>query len=138
MNTSLIIIAAIVLFIAFFIIRARVVMKNTPLVDDHEKILKLTDKNFQHQTRNKTVLVDFWAAWCAPCRMMAPVLNEIAEELPDSVKVGKVDVEQYQILAQKFRIRGIPTMVLLRNGVEIERFTGVRSKDFLLQKIKNL
>ncbi|MBK8881586.1 MAG: thioredoxin [Bacteroidales bacterium] len=110
-------------------------MKNIPTVSDSDKILTLTDKNFQHQTKNKLVLVDFWASWCAPCRIMAPVLNDVADELTGNSHVGKVNIEQYQSLAQKFQVRNIPTMILFKNGSEVDRFVGVKSKDFLLQKL---
>ena len=120
----------------FLLVRVR--MKNIPVVDDHINILTLTDKNFQHQTKNKVVLVDFWAGWCAPCRMMAPVVNEVADELTGNSHVGKVNIEQYQSLAQKFQVRNIPTMVLLKNGREINRFVGIKNKDFLIRQITNV
>jgi thioredoxin 1 len=138
MNMVLIIIG--VLIVAFMIINivARKRMKNIPTVVDNEKIMTLTDKNFQNQTKNKLVLVDFWASWCAPCRMMAPILNDTAIELDDSTSIGKVNIEQNQSLAQKFKVRNIPTMILFRNGVEVTRFSGVRSKEFLLKQIQNV
>jgi thioredoxin 1 len=113
-------------------------MKNTPSVENHNDILILTDKNFQFQTKDKIVLVDFWASWCAPCRMMAPVLNDLAGELPEDAFVGKVNVEEYQSLAQQFKVQGIPTMILFKNGKEISRFVGVKTKEFLLQQIKSI
>jgi len=119
------------------VFRAKARMKNIPLVSDHDKILTLTDKNFQKQTKNKVVLVDFWAAWCGPCRLMAPVLNEIAGELKGNSCIGKVNVQEYQSVAQKFKIRGIPTMVLFKNGVEVNRFVGVKSKEFLIKQIQS-
>lgn len=137
MQTALIITGLVIALFVFLVFRAKARMKNIPLVDDHEKIITLTDKNFQNQTKNKVVLVDFWAAWCGPCRMMAPVLNEIAGELKGSSYVGKVNVEQYQSLAQKFKIRGIPTMVLFKNGVEVNRFVGVKSKEYLIKQIQS-
>ena len=114
---------------------ARSKMKNIPVVADNDKILTLTDKNFQHQTKNKLVLVDFWASWCVPCRMMAPVLNEVADELAGNSHVGKVNIEQFQALAQKFQVRSIPTLILFKNGKEIDRFVGIKSKDFLIKQI---
>jgi thioredoxin 1 len=120
------------------ILIARKKIKNIPVVADHEKILTLTDKNFQHQTKNKVVLIDFWASWCAPCRMMAPVLNDVASELTGNSHVGKVNIEQYQSLAQRFHVRNIPTMILLKNGVEVNRFVGIKNKEYLLQQIKKI
>jgi len=136
MQTTLIVIG--LLIAAFFILRfiAMSKLKNTSLVADHAKVLTLTDKNFQQQTKNKVVLVDFWATWCAPCRMMAPVLNEVADGLSGNTHVGKVNIEQYQSLAQKFKVRSIPTLILFKNGAEINRFVGMKSKDFLLQQIQ--
>ena len=136
MQTALLITGIIIAVIGllFFVARAR--MKNIPLVADHKKILALTEKNFQHQIKNKVVLVDFWAAWCAPCRMMAPVLNEIAGELNGNAHVGKVNIEQYQSLAQQYQVRSIPTIILFKNGKEVNRFVGIKSKDFLLSQIR--
>lgn len=135
MQTSFIVIG--LLLVAFFIFRtiAMAKMKNTPMVADNEKVLTLTDQNFQQQTKNKVVLVDFWATWCAPCRMMAPVLNDVATELTGNSLVGKVDIQQYESLAQKFKVRSIPTLILFKNGTEINRFVGIKSKEFLLKEI---
>ena len=136
MQTTLIVIG--IFIVAFFIFRMIAIskMKNTPMVADHANVLTLTDKNFQQQTKNKVVLVDFWATWCAPCRMMAPVLNDVASELSGNSHVGKVNIELYQSLAQKFKVRSIPTLILFKNGMEINRFVGIKSKDFLLQQIQ--
>jgi len=136
MQTTLIITGIIISILAALFLFARYRMKNIPIVADSDKILTLTDKNFQHQTKNKLVLVDFWANWCAPCRMMAPVLNEVADELSGNSHIGKVNIEEYQSLAQKFQVRNIPTLILLKNGKEINRFVGMKSKDFLLEQIQ--
>jgi len=132
MITSIIIAS---LFALFAYAKAK--MKNVPLVADHKNILNLTDKNIQQQTKNRVVLVDFWAEWCAPCRMMSPVLNEVASELNGRAHVGKVNIELYQSLAQKYKVRSIPTLILLKNGQEVNRFVGIKNKEFLLNKIQN-
>ena len=136
MQTFLIVLGIILSFILILNIFARSKMKSMPKVADNEKILTLTDNNFNQKTKGKLVLVDFWAEWCAPCRMMAPILNEVANELPDGSYVGKVDIEQYQSMAQRFNVRNIPTLILFRDGKEINRFVGVKTKDFLLKNMK--
>ena len=138
MHTTIIIIGILIAIFGGLYLMARSRMKNIPVVADNDNILTLTDKNFSHQTKNKLVLVDFWASWCAPCRMMAPVLNEVADELTGNSHVGKVNIEQYQSLAQKFQVRNIPTLILLRNGIEVNRFVGIKNKEFLLQQINKV
>lgn len=138
MQTTMVIIGLIIMGFGVIMFISRAKMKNLPVVADHEHIITLTDKNFSHQTKNNTILIDFWASWCAPCRMMAPVLNEVASELDGNFKVGKVNVEQYQSLAQKFKVRNIPTLILLKNGVEVNRFVGLKNKEFLLTQMRSL
>jgi len=138
MNIVLIIIGVLILAFAILYLSARSKMKNIADVEDNESILTLSDKNFQHQTRGRIVLVDFWAGWCVPCKMMAPVLNDLTDEIKGKAFVGKVDVEKYQSLAQKFNVRNIPTMVLLRDGKEVNRFVGIKTKDFLIKQIENI
>jgi thioredoxin 1 len=135
MNTAFIIAGLLIIGFILLNIIARKQMRKTPAVPDHANILTLTDKNFQTQTKNKLVLVDFWASWCAPCRMMAPVLNDAANELDGRTRIGKVNIEQYQSLAQQYKVRSIPTMILFQNGIEINRFSGVKSKEYLMQQI---
>ena len=125
------IISILVLIFGGLILMARNKIKNIPVVADNEKILTLTDKNFQYQTKNKVVLIDFWVSWCAPCKMMAPILNDVAAELTGNSHVGKVNIEQYQLLARRFQVRNIPTMILLKNGREVTRFVGIKNKEFL-------
>jgi len=137
MQTALIITAVVVVAFILLVLKARSAMKNIPEVADHKKILTLTDKNFQALAKNKVMLVDFWAGWCAPCKMMAPVLNEVADELSGNSHVGKVNIEQFQSLAQKYQVRSIPTFILFKNGKEVNRFVGVKTKDFLIKQIQS-
>ena len=138
MQTTVIIIST--LIIAFFVMRsfAMAKIKKAPLVADHQNVLTLTDQNFRQKTKGKVILVDFWASWCAPCRMMVPVLNDVASELNGNSHVGKIDIQQYQNLATEFKIRNIPTMVLFKDGKEVNRFVGIKSKEFLLKEISKV
>jgi thioredoxin 1 len=138
MKSTMIVTIAIVAFAAIMFVLARIRLKNTPLVADNDKIVTLTDKNFQFQTKNKLILIDFWAAWCAPCRMMAPVLNDVASELPSDKFIGKVDIEKFQSLAQKFGVKSIPTLILLKDGKEINRFVGIKNKNYLLDQLNKV
>jgi thioredoxin 1 len=102
---------------------------------DHQKIKVLTDVNFNQQVKKGLILVDFWADWCAPCKMMAPVLNDVAEQLPEGSSVGKVNVDKARIISGKYNIRSIPTLILFKDGKEINRFVGIKSRDFLIKEI---
>ena len=136
-NWILFIFTALLIFIAYAILSVRK-MKNMPLVDDHTKIRQLNDQNFNQQIKNGMVLVDFWASWCAPCKMMAPVLNQVADELPENKTVGKLNVEISKAVSSKYNIRSIPTMILFNNGKEINRFVGIKSKEFLLKEMTKI
>jgi len=113
-------------------------MKNMPVVADHKKIKLLTDQNFSQQIKKGVILVDFWASWCAPCKMMSPVINEVADSISENKSVGKLNVELYRTVPSKYNIRSIPTMILFKDGKEVNRFIGIRSKEFLLNEMNAL
>lgn len=135
MNTSLIIVFAVLGVFVYYIYYQYKKIKNTPVVADNDKITNLNVSNFQKEISNGVVLVDFWAAWCMPCKMLAPILNETANEITGNAKIAKLNVDECQIIASKYNVRSIPTMILFKDGKESERFVGVKQKDFLLKKL---
>jgi thioredoxin 1 len=97
----------------------------------------VTDDTFEAEViqSDMPAVVDFWAAWCAPCRMIAPILQEIAEEYDGQLKVAKLDVDQNPQVATQFGIMSIPTMILFKDGEAVERLMGYMPKERLLEKI---
>jgi len=133
---GLIIAVAVIAVLAILIIRSYSKMKNAPAVEDSELIEHLTAQNFAHKTKNGVVLVDFWADWCMPCKMMAPILNDVAEAAGGKATIYKLNVDEQQQIAAKFGIRNIPTMILFKDGKEVERIIGVKQKDYILSSIQ--
>ncbi len=102
--------------------------------------VKITVSNFEGEVlhADKPVLVDFWADWCGPCRMLAPVLEEIARDYEGTVKVGKVNVDEQMALAQQFGVTSIPLLVLFKDGKPVAKSLGYRPKEEIVQLLKDL
>jgi len=104
------------------------------------KVLELTSENFEQEVTKSELptLVDFWAPWCAPCRMMAPILDELSTDMDGKVKISKFDVENpaHQPIAAQYGIQSIPNMKLFKGGQMIKDFIGLRSKEQLAQEIE--
>ena len=100
--------------------------------------MNINKNNFQKEVMNadKPVLLDFWASWCAPCRMVVPIIEEIANERED-IKVGKINVDEQPELASKFGIMSIPTLVVMKNGKIVQQVSGARPKDAILEMLFN-
>ncbi|PLW93099.1 MAG: thioredoxin, partial [Marinilabiliales bacterium] len=104
-------------------------------VKESDLIIHLNDSNFKTHIRNGIVIVDFWAEWCQPCKMMVPVLNQIAEEEKGNVKVCKLNVDKVRKTAAKFAVKSIPTLVVFKNGKEMKRIVGVKPKGVVMKEV---
>ena len=99
-------------------------------------VLKITNSNFNEEvlSSDKTTIVDFYADWCGPCKMMSPIIDKIAEE-NDNIKVVKINVDEAQDVAMKYNVMSIPTIIVFKNGMEYKRFVGVTSKSEILNAL---
>jgi thioredoxin 1 len=104
----------------------------------NNNILTLTNSNFESEVKKPgaPILVDFWAEWCGPCRMVAPVLEKLADEYAGKVRIGKVNVDEENGLAGRYGIQSIPTLLLFKGGKVVEQYVGATSRDVLARMIE--
>ena len=102
------------------------------------KTFEVTESNFEDQVLGSQtpVLIDFWAEWCGPCKMIAPIVDEIATEYDGQVNVGKLDADAHQGILQRYGIMGIPTLILFKGGEPVVRITGYHAKDKIVSKLE--
>jgi len=100
-------------------------------------ITNVTDQNFDSETKDGLVLADFWAPWCGPCKMIAPVLEELDTEIGDKVKIVKLDVDENQETAAKFGVMSIPTLLVIKNGEVVDKVVGYQPREALADRLAN-
>jgi len=105
-----------------------------------KKIIEVTDENFNSEVleSEKLVLVDFWAPWCAPCRMVSPVIEQVAENMDGKMKFGKLNTDENQKTARDFQIMAIPTLLIFKDGKEVDRIIGFKPKEQLEEQLNSL
>ncbi|RXJ86898.1 thioredoxin [Arcobacter sp. CECT 8985] len=102
------------------------------------KYIELNQENFDNTVSNGVSLVDFWAPWCGPCRMIAPVIEELAQEFEGKANICKVNTDEQQDLAVKYGIRSIPTIIFMKDGEVVDQLVGATSKQALTDKLNSL
>ena len=100
-----------------------------------KKLVYLNDKNFKKQTKNGVILVDFWADWCQPCKLLGPIVSQVADEIGDKAVVAKLDVQNNPKISQELMIRNIPTIIIFKDGKPHKQFVGVKTKKVLLKAL---
>ena len=100
------------------------------------KVLYLNDENFDAETAEGIVLVDFWAEWCGPCKMLSPILDQIAEEIDGKAKVIKINAEESMNLAKRFAVRSIPALYVMKDGEIVKNLPGVQDKAALIKALE--
>ncbi len=140
MSTALIITGSIILVIlGLFLVMFNSFKKkmgNYNPEDDSEKLQQFNDKNFHLKIKVGVSIVDFWAPWCQPCKILGPIVSELADDIGDNVKVAKLNVDDNQKTAGKYNVRSIPTIIIFKSGKEVQRIVGVKPKHFLKKTVE--
>jgi len=103
------------------------------------EILHTNTEEFENTLKQKqVVLVDFYANWCGPCKMLSPILETVSEQLPDNAVIAKLDIDESLETAKQFGVMSVPTMIIFKDGKEVDRLVGLRQKDQIIDAIKNV
>jgi thioredoxin 1 len=98
-------------------------------------LLELNEDNFENEIKTGATLVDFFAQWCGPCRMLAPIIDEVASDMKGKAKIGKVDIDKEIKVATDYQVTSVPTMILFKDGKEVDRIVGLRDADAIKEFI---
>mgnify|MGYP001154917809 CR=1 FL=1 len=113
-------------------------LKNLADIPENENVIKLTDDTFEKTTEIGISLIDFWAPWCAPCKILAPTINELADEFGERVNICKMNVDENRKTSAELKIRNIPTVIIMQNGSIVGHFVGVKPKYVYAKALKEL
>lgn len=138
MNTSIIIVVSVAVIIVSYIYFSIIRFNKMPVVDNSPGIIELDDSNFKTHIKSGIIVVDFWAEWCMPCKMMTSVLNAVADETLGKATICKVNIDYAKRTAATFKVRSIPTLIIFKNGAEGQRIVGVKTKEFIIGQINQL
>lgn len=105
---------------------------------ENDKVIKLTDDSFNKTTSSGITLIDFWAPWCAPCKILVPTINELADEFDGKVKICKMNVDENRKIPSELKVRNIPTVIIIQDGSIVGRFVGVKPKYVYAKALKEL
>ena len=101
------------------------------------EVIHLTEENFESTVASGVTLVDFWATWCGPCKMLAPVLDQVAAEIGDEAVIAKVDIDEARDLAIQCQVRSVPAVFIYKDGEIVNQFVGIRDKQFIIDALRN-
>lgn len=124
------------LYLIYSTYRRYKLVKNYSPENESDKLVLLNDKNFSKQIDRGIVLVDFWAPWCGPCKMIAPVVSELAEQFEGKARIGKLNVDENKVTAAEYGVRSIPTLILFKDGEPVKQFVGVKPKSAFAKAIE--
>jgi len=124
--------ALVVGYIFYKFVKIRKIMNQPP----SENLNILTDENFESTIKSGITLVDFWAEWCGPCKVQGPIINELADEIDGKAKISKLDIDKNQKTAQKYGIQSIPTIVIFKDGKQVEKLVGVKPMRVLMKSLQ--
>lgn len=131
-------IGILIILLAAALLKRYKMLKNLEDAPENENIIKLTDENFEKTTEIGISLIDFWAPWCAPCKILAPTINELANEFGERINICKMNVDENRITSTNMKIRSIPTVIIIQNGTIVGHFVGVKPKYVYAKAIKEL